>query len=365
MIRDVDHGFVATRNADAQQHILIADNVMTGRSTWPRTEGIEDRRGVQIAGTGHVVCYNRISGFGDAIDTFSAYPCAAIDFYGNEISECTDDGIEMDYSEHNTRCFDNRLTNVFQGISVQPVHGGPVYVFRNAIYNVGMETFKMHNHPSGAIFYHNTSVKAGMPLVLSTNDAVSNCVYRNNLFLGTTANYAYESTARMRDCDFDFDGFGGQWKLFLKWNGVRYATMEDAAESSPVYRHAVRVNPDTAFQSGVKPPDAAQTQFDVEVNDLRLSPASRSGRRRRGPAERQRRLPGQRPDLGARTGRSAAALRTAIAGIRGIPHDGACRVTECHDYDASRFARRQMPHCQKPVRFACWRFLPSQDLRKS
>lgn len=271
VIRDVDHGFVATRNAQAQRHILIADNVLSGRSSWPRTEGIEDRRGVQIAGTGHVVCYNRVSGFGDAIDTYSAYPCAAIDFYGNEISECTDDGIEMDYSQHNTRCFDNRLTNVFQGISVQPVYGGPVYVFRNAIYNVGLETFKMHNHPSGAIFYHNTSVKAGMPLVLFTGDAVSNCVYRNNLFLGSTANYAYESTAVMQNCDFDVDGFGGQWKQFLKWNGVRYGSLEDAAGSSPAYRRAVFVSPDTAFQSNVKPPHTAQTRFAVEVNDLRLS----------------------------------------------------------------------------------------------
>ncbi|HUT10247.1 MAG TPA: right-handed parallel beta-helix repeat-containing protein [Thermoguttaceae bacterium] len=276
LLRDVDHGFVATRNAEAQHHILIADNVMIGRSNWPRAEGIEDRRGVQIAGTGHVVCYNRVSRFGDAIDTFSTYPCAAIDFYGNEISECTDDGIEMDYSEHNTRCFDNRLTNVFQGISVQPVHGGPVYVFRNAIYNVGMETFKMHNHPSGAIFYHNTSVKVGMPLLLFANTTVSNCVYRNNLFLGTTANYAYETTAQMHDCDFDFDGFGGQWELFLKWNGTRYATLEDAADDSPAYRHAVRLDPEKAFRSGVKPPDAVQTQFDVELNDLQLSPTSRA-----------------------------------------------------------------------------------------
>jgi len=271
VIRDVDHGFVATRNADAQHHILITDNVMTGRSTWPRTEGIEDRRGVQIAGTGHAVCYNRVSGFGDAIDTFSAYPCSAIDFYGNEISECTDDGVEMDYSEHNTRCFDNRLTNVFQGISVQPVHGGPVYVFRNAIYNIYMETFKMHNHPSGAVFYHNTSVKVGMPLLLFTSGAVSNCVCRNNLFLGTTGNYAYESSGRMQECDFDVDGFGGRWKSFLKWNGVQYASLEDAAERAPVYRHAVFVNPDMAFLSGVKPPDTAQTQSAIEVNDLRLS----------------------------------------------------------------------------------------------
>lgn len=276
VIRDVDYALVATRNTEDQQHILIADNVMIGRSTWPRSQGIENRRGVQISGSGNVVCYNRIRGFADAVDTFSTYPCSVIDFYGNEISECTDDGIEMDFSEHNTRCFDNRLTNVFQGISVQPVHGGPVYVFRNAIYNVGMETFKMHNHPSGAIFYHNTSVKAGMPLILATSDAVSNCVYRNNLFLGTAANYAYETNARMQDCDFDFDGFGGQWNLSLKWNGVRYGTLEEAAERAPVYRHAFRVDPATAFQSGIKPPAAVQTQFDTEANDLRLAMNSKA-----------------------------------------------------------------------------------------
>ena len=134
----------------------------------------------------------------------------------------------------------------------------------------------MHNHPSGAIFYHNTSVKAGMPLMLFTSASVSNCVYRNNLFLGTTAGYAYESTAQMLDCDFDFDGFGGQWKFFLKWNGARYATMEDAAHDSPACRHTVRLDPKKVFQSGVKPPEAVKSQFDIELNDLRLSPSSQA-----------------------------------------------------------------------------------------
>ncbi len=272
LIRDVDYGFVATRDGDAQHHILIADNVITGRSTWPRAQGIEERRGVQIAGTGHVVCFNRVSGFADAIDTYPAYPCAAIDIYGNEISECTDDGIELDYSEHNTRCFNNRLTNVYQGISMQPVHGGPVYVFRNAIYNVGMETFKMHNHPSGALLFHNTSVKAGMPLLLYTNDVVSNCVHRNNLFLGGTAAFAYESTAQMQACEYDFDGFGGRTELFLKWNGIRYPKLHDSDPPLPVYRHAVWVRPETAFESGIQPPQTEQTQFPPDVNDLRLSP---------------------------------------------------------------------------------------------
>ena len=274
VIRDCDHGFVAQRDSGKQQRIYIADNVLVGRSKWPRNRGIESRRGIQVSGTGHVICHNRISNFGDGIDTFSNYPCAAIDIYGNEISECTDDGIEMDYSEHNTRCFDNRLTNVFQGISIQPIHGGPVYVFRNAMYNVTAETFKMHNNPSGGIFYHNTSVKAGMPLVLWTGETVNNCITRNNLFVGTEGNYAYESTAPMRRCDFDYDGFGGTWKQFLKFNRVRYKTIEAARKSAPAYRNVIRVSPARVFASGIKPPGDAKTKFDIRVNDLRIKAGS-------------------------------------------------------------------------------------------
>jgi len=265
-----DYGIAATNNDnDSVSGFFISDNVMEGPSTWPRTKGIENARGVQITGTGHVVCYNRIRGFADGIDTFPSPRCAAIDFHHNEISEMTDDGIEMDYSERNTRCFFNRLTNVFQGISVQPVYGGPVYIFRNAMYNVGLETFKMHNSPSGALMFHNTSVKKGMPLVLYTGEKVRNCVSRNNLFIGTEGNYAYETIAPMIDCDFDYDGFGGVWQLFLKWNNVRYHSLEEARAKAPVYRHAVRVDPQ-AFASGIQPPDDEKKQFDVALNDLRL-----------------------------------------------------------------------------------------------
>ena len=105
-IRRVAYGLTATRNTQgtAADH-FIADNLIEGPSTWPRTKGIEDARGIQISGQGHVVCYNRIRGFADAIDTFPSRRCAAIDFHNNDLSELTDDGIEMDYSERNTRCF--------------------------------------------------------------------------------------------------------------------------------------------------------------------------------------------------------------------------------------------------------------------
>ena len=217
----------AQHQGNAQDHFL-ADNVIEGPSTWPRTKGIEEARGIQITGEGHVICYNRIKGFADAIDTFPSPRCAGIDIQNNELSELTDDGIEMDYSERNNRCFFNRMTNVFQGISMQPVHGGPVYVFRNVMYNVAVEPFKLHNSPSGCLIFHNTSLKPGMPALLYTSEKVRNCWTRNNVFVGTTADYAFDCTAPMVDCDFDYDGFGGgPFRLFLRWNGVRYSTLDD------------------------------------------------------------------------------------------------------------------------------------------
>jgi hypothetical protein len=277
----VDYGFAATRNTPAMTGFFLADNVIEGPCTWPRTKGIEDPRGVQVSGTGHIVCYNRIRGFSDAIDTFGSSECSDIDFYGNEISEMTDDGMEADYSEVNVRVFRNRITNCFQGISEQPIYGGPVYIFRNALYNVGMETFKMHvsNWPltSGFLLFHNTSVKQDMPWLLWTSSPVSNVVSRNNLFIGTAGDRAMDFSPAMRNCDFDYDGFGGgPFKTFAKWNNVRYDTFQDFVAKSPIEHHAVLLDPLTLFASGVKAPSDVKVQQRVEVNDLRLSPNSQA-----------------------------------------------------------------------------------------
>jgi hypothetical protein len=274
-ISHVEYGLNATRNTQgtAQDH-FVADNVIEGPSTWPRTRGIEDARGIQITGEGHVVCYNRIRGFADAIDTFGSSRCAAIDIHNNDLSELTDDGIELDFSERNTRCFFNRLTNVFQGISMQPVHGGPVYVFRNVMNNVVVEPFKLHNSPSGCLIFHNTSVKRGPPTLLWTSEKVRNCWSRNNLFIGTSADYAFDCTAPMVDCDFDYDGFGGgPFRLFLRWNGVRYPGLEEVRKRAPVLKHAVLVDVATAFASGARPPENVA---DLVSNLIDLRPAARS-----------------------------------------------------------------------------------------
>jgi hypothetical protein len=68
----------------------------------------------------------------------------AIDFYGNEILWTYDNGIELDGSEGNSRCFRNRFTNTFATLSVQPIHGGPAYLIRNVVINVADEQMKFH-----------------------------------------------------------------------------------------------------------------------------------------------------------------------------------------------------------------------------
>jgi hypothetical protein len=273
-ITGVDYGLAATRDSKgACVDFFVADNVIEGPSVWPRSKGIENARGIQITGAGHVVCYNRITNFADAIDTFDSPRCEAIDFYGNDVRQMTDDGTELDYSQRNVRCFDNRFTDAFQGISVQPVYGGPVYAFRNSLYNVVAEPFKMHNSPSGALFYHNTVVKKGPPLLLYTREPASNLVMRNNLFVGTTAEYAWECNPTMTDCDFDYDGLaGGPFKMFLKWNGKRYATFQEMKAAAPIERHAPRVDAARLFASGAAAPVDEKAVH--EPADLRLSDKS-------------------------------------------------------------------------------------------
>jgi len=275
-LHHVDFGVNSTKNSNnSLQDYFIVDNVIEGPSVWPRSKGIEDARGIQLSGAGHVVAYNRIRGFGDAMDTFQGPHCEAIDFHNNDCSECTDDGSEMDYSYRNTRNFENRYTNVFQGVSVQPIYGGPVYVFRNVFYNVGLEPFKMHNEPSGALMIHNTIVKKGMPITLNTNHRIGNCVYRNNLFIGTTDKYALDCEAKMVDCDFDYDGFGGgPFNNFMKWNRAKYANIDEVHAKAPAEKHAVHITEtDKVFAAGTKPPEDETKQV-MTPPDLRLAPGT-------------------------------------------------------------------------------------------
>jgi hypothetical protein len=259
---------------------VITDNVFRGPASWPRSHGIEGFHGVSLTGAGHVVAYNLMVNLADAIHGSQHGRLSASDIHNNDIHVCTDDGIEADYGDTNVRVFRNRITNCFAGITGQPINGGPLYVFRNAIYNVQYSPFKLHNHTSGILLFHNTSVSAGVAFdIRPATETVSNVVTRNNLFVGG-AGYALHSTGQMIACDFDSDGYGGfnGWfgGPFALWNGETYETPEDAQQSGHLYRKhgVVVVDPDEAFGQNFERPEFVETVYPAEYNPPRLATGS-------------------------------------------------------------------------------------------
>ena len=272
-----DGYFHVVGNTDPKKqmgHIFISDNRFEGTMKWPTTDQewheFPEVRAVWLGGTGNEVCYNRIQHVKDGVDMADCSRCDACDYHNNEISECFDDGCELDGSERNTRLYENRFTNVKMAISFQPVYGGPAYAVRNVVLNCQSGPFKQHNGPSGAVMIHNTIVKSGRPSELQTQETVYNAYSRNNLFIGTK-DRAIHYDPKMVDCDYDYDGFGGaSGDVFVKWNNVKYATFEELKKNAPIEKHAVLIDPSTVFASGLRAPETDQSVLDLKLGDVRL-----------------------------------------------------------------------------------------------
>jgi hypothetical protein len=261
---------------ERSRHFLIMDNVFTGPSSWPRSKGIESSYAISVTGAGHVIAYNRIANFGDGIHGSSHGRLASSDIHNNEILGCTDDGIEADYSDTNVRIFRNRITNCFAAISAQPVNGGPLYVFRNAMYNLQYAPFKLHNDTSGIFLFHNTSLLNGIALLIQPGrETVNDISTRNNLFFGTKGP-ALHSTGVMIRCDFDNDGYGGFTGPFALWNDRTYPSPQAARNSRALYKTqgAFLIDIQSAFASSVLPPSDLRRNYPAHINDLRLRAGS-------------------------------------------------------------------------------------------
>jgi hypothetical protein len=203
-----------------QRDFYICDNTLEGRLVWPAvyaddggTHANDD--GIHVEGNGHVVCHNRLIGYGDAMKT-EQDGARAVDFYGNEVLSAYDNGVELDGSEGNVRCFRNRFTNTYATISFQPIFGGPAYALRNVVVNVANEQMKFHalggtppQEPSGVLVYHNTFVSPTNALADHTSDASHHFVIENNLFVSAPSpdGRALDWTSPIDDGTFDYDGF--------------------------------------------------------------------------------------------------------------------------------------------------------------
>ena len=290
--------------AEESQGQFVLDNHFVGSTHWPRSKGIEHIFGVGLSGSGHVIAYNRMESLGDCIRGAwlegGRGLLSASDIHHNDLQSCTDDAIEVDHADANVRVFANRITNSFAGISLQPIFGGPVYLYRNRIYNTLYSPFKLHNDTAGVLMIHNTSIRAGIPFFIRTStETVRDSLTRNNLFVGTSGP-ALASTAGMIGSDFDSDGYAWSDGDFALWNKRRYPTVESALAGGALYGRygALRLDARTLFDSDLAPVSDASRRYDSEVNRPLLS--ARSPARDRGVplAGFNDDFLGQAPDLG-------------------------------------------------------------------
>jgi hypothetical protein len=229
-IRNVSFGIYNRRDAAVELNQTIVDNVISGRTPWPGA-GIPPERGIDLRGHGNVVANNSVDHFGDCISVQpSTGPSYGNDIVGNDASYCVDDGIEIDYNIANVRVWRNRVTNARMGVSVQPIKGGPAYIFRNELLNLENNPIKLNNQPSGLVVVHNTSVKLGN--ALSDSIVWRNAIFRNNAMFGTEYAFEFFTSADEGFRDFDYNAWGSgragtTASPRFKWNNVRYPTIAD------------------------------------------------------------------------------------------------------------------------------------------
>ncbi|PCJ57077.1 MAG: hypothetical protein COA79_17255 [Planctomycetota bacterium] len=276
--RNVAKGFNAQNGGYKKSvHHFIVDNDYLGPTKWPRERGIETFCLTYMSGSGHIVAYNKISNAGDAVHGTGHGSWSACDIYSNEANICTDDAFETDHSEFNIRVWGNVIRNVAHGITAQPSRGGPTYIFRNVIYNATYSPFKLNNHTTGVMIFHNTCFKNKNAFnIVPAQETVTNIRMRNNLFLCHMGTGLYVGTRNMKLSDFDNDGYGG-FKQFARWNGkINYKTVGDAKSGGQIYKDkgAYLINPKTCFASKLLPPADKNKTYTLKEIDYRLAPKS-------------------------------------------------------------------------------------------
>lgn len=186
------------------RNYYIADNIVIGRNpagkllgwigkTWEKFPGfpqaLRSEFAFKVYGQGNVIAYNTVRRTHDGIDFATYGPPDTddeaelpgyTDIYGNDISETDDDCIEADGAARNIRVFANRcFNNAADGLSAQPIFGGPAYFIRNVVYNaVDRGAVKWAPGPAGLIYLNNTFFAE-----LGSMSPASNVRFYNNLFL--------------------------------------------------------------------------------------------------------------------------------------------------------------------------------------
>ena len=270
------------------KNFLIQDNVILGRDDRYRLYGwaahreglipygthlLDSYYGIKVYGPGHVIAHNSIAFFHDSIG-ISTYgspeeeqelKAVSIDIYNNDLHLQVDDFIEADGGVHNIRIMRNRGVNAAEnGISAQPVFGGPAYYIRNILYNVPLGgALKIHGGVPGLTAYHNTFITEN-----NAGARYPNSNFRNNLFLGTDGPVVVSSLRFTTDYSVaDYNGYRPNQGPDSPMNQFRwlspggrqreFQTLESFSRASGLEENSVTVDYDV-FRNLQKPIHALQ-----------------------------------------------------------------------------------------------------------
>ena len=193
------------------------------------------------------------------------------DIHGNLCIGATDDGIELDGNNVNTRVWENIIVGSNVGFSIGASAVGPTYVFRNVVYDLAWhwtQCLGIKEGKGGAghvFFYHNTfyvtgggcgahapqGVGLGKLIADSAGlDPASNIVLKNNIFYFAEQGFLI-SKAVPNDLESDynlhFDEDGG---VIATYDGVPYLSLADlitatGLEQNSLVGDPLFVGPDT------------------------------------------------------------------------------------------------------------------------
>jgi hypothetical protein len=186
------------------------------------------------------------------------------DIYGNVVSHCWDDGLEVEGGNRNTRVWNNYITQTMMGIGNAATSIGPLYVWRNVAArsqkrpdDLGGNFLKMgyaggEEWMTGHMYiFHNTLFKADEWLPtggLGDDRVVKHVVSRNNiLHVREPRNHSLSSNKLNVDNSYDFDLFNGRIPKDVEEHGFR---------GEPVYAPGSGFDPKTNTGSFQLTPDS-------------------------------------------------------------------------------------------------------------
>ena len=204
-----------------------------GNGIWIKNTGPGD-------GGGHVITGNTIVGGYDGIggepedESWGGFNKGAI-IEGNTISDCGDDGIQVEGGTANVVVQGNVIKRCLIGIAFAPALTGPLTIARNVIsepeqrYDLGPAMFKVGDSSVGEVRVYHNSFFAGSTAadgLKQTNPQMENIHLRNNAIYASR--YVIETTWHTGAVTADYDAlYTTDSERFVKWGDERYYSTAD------------------------------------------------------------------------------------------------------------------------------------------